>query len=110
MSAGNEFRPLDLVEDSQGELFVVDQKKLGNTGLYGAISLARPQMGILTISDKHDRRLASVEELPKAVRALLLAKKALSRGPDSAVMGTYLGTIIRVIDELQGILDPENSE
>ena len=76
----------------------------------GAISLIRPEMGILDVSDKHDRRLASIEDLPKAVRALLMAKKALSRGPDSSVMGLYLGTIIRVIDELQAILDPENSE
>jgi len=100
---------MDIVEDPKGELFFVDQKKPDNSSLYWATSLSRPEMGALDVSDKDSHRLISIEELPKAVRAVLATKKVFSRGSGGS-MGTYLSTVIRVIDELQGILDPENPE
>lgn len=103
---------MDLVKDPKGEFFFVDDKKLGlfpHSGqLYGAISLQRPELMLQTVSDRDCRRLASIEELPDAVRALLAAKKALSRGTRGS-LGRFESTIIRVIDELQAILDPEDS-
>ena len=96
------------VEDPKGELFFVDQKKPDNSSLYWAMSLSRPEMGALDVSDKDSHRLISIEELPKAVRAVLATKKVFSESGGS--MGTYLRTVIRVIDEAQGILDPENPE
>jgi hypothetical protein len=109
MSAKNKFRPMDLVRNQQGELFLVDEEKPEWSGCYWAVSLSRPEMGVLDVYDEHDRRLVSVEELPDAVRALLMAKNALSRTSGGS-MGTFLSTIIRVIDELQGILDSESPE
>jgi hypothetical protein len=107
MSTKDKLRPMDLVENQQGELFLVDQEKPAWPGIYWAISLRRPEMGMLDVYDEHDRRLVSIKELPKAVRALMAAKDALSRGSGKS-MGTWLSTTLRVIDELQAILDPEN--
>jgi hypothetical protein len=64
---------------------------------------------MLDVSYKRDRRLASIEKLPKAVRALLMAKKALSRDSANSKLATFLSTTIRVIDRLQGIPETLNS-
>jgi hypothetical protein len=59
---------MDIVEDPKGESFFVDQKKPDNSSLYWAMSISRPELGALDVSDKDSRRLISIEELPKAVR------------------------------------------
>ena len=100
----NKFQPLDLVEDAKGELFVVDEKTPWGYGLYKAISLRRPELGFLDVSDKESWRICSFPELPKAVRGLLAWRKALDRGGGKNI-GTYLSTAIRILDELAAILE-----
>jgi hypothetical protein len=110
MRERNTFKPLDLVEDpTTHELFVVQQKKPDKSTLYWAISLRRPKVGPLDVSDKDFRRICSFPELPKAVQSLLAWRKICDRGGGKDI-GTFLSTAIRIEDELSAILDSEDDE
>jgi hypothetical protein len=47
-------------------LFLVDQEKPGWPGSYWSVSLSRLEIGMLDVSDEDDRRLVSVDDLPKS--------------------------------------------
>jgi hypothetical protein len=105
MSQQNAFKPMDLVQNPDGEIFFVDQKKPDESSLYGALSLSRPEMALLDVSDREARRLCSIEDLPTAVLALLRFRAQLGRGNHS--LGRFESTIINVIDRLQTAMDDE---
>jgi hypothetical protein len=106
MSAQNVFKPMDLVQNPSGEIFFVSDKKPDDSSLYWAISLSQPEMGMLDVSDRSDRRLCSIEELPTAVRAVLGFREAFARGSKGQI-GGFESKLIQVIDELQAILDTD---
>jgi hypothetical protein len=103
MSQQNAFKPMDLVQNPDGEIFFIDQKKPGDfPNIYWAISLERPELHIQTVSDQEARRLCSPEDLPTAVEALLGFRAEFGRGDHS--LGGFESKIINVIDKLQTIL------
>jgi hypothetical protein len=51
------FKAMDLVQHPEGELFVIQEKKPDDSGLYWAISLERPEQNALDVSDKECRKI-----------------------------------------------------
>jgi len=99
------FKAMDLVQHPEGELFVIQEKKPDDSGLYRAISLERPEQNALDVSDKECRKICSFGELPKAVRALVAWKNVCDR---SGELGLYLTEAIQIIDQVATILDPRD--
>lgn len=97
------FKQLDLVQNAKGELYVVEGDSWAHPGLCEAISLTRFE-GLSYVSDKEERKICSLLELPTAVRALLSWRKLLGSGKS---LGTHQTTAIHIIDELTMILSPE---
>jgi hypothetical protein len=66
-------------------------------------------MELLDVSDKEDRRICSLAELPKAVRGLMAWRKIMDRG-DGRHIPLYLRTTIQILDELAMMLQTKEEE
>jgi hypothetical protein len=69
------FEAMDLVQAPGGELFVAQQKKPDASGLYWAISLKRPQMNILDVSDEECEGFAHSRNYPRRFEPWLTGKR-----------------------------------
>jgi hypothetical protein len=107
MSTQNLFAPLDLIEDSADELFVVMEKARDNSDLYKAISLQHPEMELVDVSAKNFRRICSIPELPKAVRGLQAFLETRNTGSPKTE-GLFYRQTIRILEELTTILQTKD--